>query len=169
MARDEAAKGPERQGVLIMGEASVAPSGSPAARRVRLVQRSLRFGPLRRAQRTAAPRPNQSTKGATDVRSWAGRDAQHCDENVCPRAWNPRVRAAMMEWGSARQTKGLASVSLCSATKRLMAACSSATEQKTPLLSRRRESLAKKPSTAFSQELDVGVKWKLQRGCPVHP
>ena len=45
-----------------------------------------------------------------------------------------------------------------------MAACSSTTEQKTPRLSRRRESLAKKPSTALSQELEVGVKWKVQRG-----
>ena len=24
--------------------------------------------------------------------------------------------------------------------------------------------MAKKPSTAFSQELDVGMKWKVQRG-----
>jgi hypothetical protein len=31
-------------------------------------------------------------------------------------------------------------------------------------LRRRLVSLAKNPSTAFSQEADVGVKWKLQRG-----
>jgi hypothetical protein len=31
-------------------------------------------------------------------------------------------------------------------------------------LRRRLESLAKKPSMAFSHELEVGVKWKTQRG-----
>jgi hypothetical protein len=45
-----------------------------------------------------------------------------------------------------------------------MAACSSTREWKTPFFRRRRDSFAKKPSTAFSQELDVGVKWKVQRG-----
>jgi hypothetical protein len=40
----------------------------------------------------------------------------------------------------------------------------STTELKTPCFRRRRVSLAKKPSTAFSHELDVGVKWKVQRG-----
>ena len=55
-------------------------------------------------------------------------------------------------------------IGLCSSMKRLMAAWSSAIEQKTPLCKRRRESLAHKRSTAFSQELDVGVKWKVQRG-----
>lgn len=42
-------------------------------------------------------------------------------------------------------------------------------ERKTPRLSRRLESLAKKPSTAFSQEQDVGTKWKVQRGMAVEP
>ena len=37
-------------------------------------------------------------------------------------------------------------------------------EWKTPCFRRRRVSLAKNPSTAFSQELEVGVKWKVQRG-----
>jgi hypothetical protein len=69
----------------------------------------------------------------------------------------------MMASGSARQTKGFG-LSLCSTTKRLMAACSSTREWKTPFFRRRRDSFAKKPSTAFSQELDVGVKWKVQRG-----
>ena len=32
---------------------------------------------------------------------------------------------------------------------------------------RRRVSVAKKVSTAFSQEQEVGVKWKVQRGCRV--
>ena len=40
----------------------------------------------------------------------------------------------------------------------------SAIEQKTPRLRRRRLSLAKKPSTALSQEHEVGVKWKTKRG-----
>ena len=70
----------------------------------------------------------------------------------------------MMASGSARQTNGFR-FSLCSATKRLMAACSSTTEQKTPCFRRRRESVAKKPSTAFSHDADVGVKWNVQRGC----
>lgn len=48
--------------------------------------------------------------------------------------------------------------------KRLMAACRSTTEWKAPYFSRLFVSLAKNPSTAFSQEADVGVKWKLQRG-----
>jgi hypothetical protein len=69
----------------------------------------------------------------------------------------------MMRFGSAVQTKGLGS-SLVSSMKRLMAAWRSATERNTPRLSRRLESLAKKPSTAFSQEHEVGVKWKVQRG-----
>ncbi len=55
----------------------------------------------------------------------------------------------MMASGSARQTNGLASPSLCSATKRLIAAWRSQTERKTPCLRRRRVSLAKKPSTAL--------------------
>ena len=37
-------------------------------------------------------------------------------------------------------------------------------EWKMPRLRRRFESLAKKPSTALSQEQDVGTKWKVQRG-----
>jgi hypothetical protein len=36
-------------------------------------------------------------------------------------------------------------------------------EWKTPRFTRRRVSLAKKPSTALSHEQDVGVKWKVQR------
>jgi orotate phosphoribosyltransferase len=35
-----------------------------------------------------------------------------------------------------------------------------------PRFNRRFVSLAKKPSTALSQDADVGVKWKVQRGCP---
>ena len=45
-----------------------------------------------------------------------------------------------------------------------MAAWSSTTERNTPRLRRRLVSLAKKPSTALSQEAEVGVKWKVQRG-----
>src|SRR5512144_1997264 len=64
--------------------------------------------------------------------------------------------------GLAVQKKGLGS-SLVWSMKRLMAAWRSATERNTPRLSRRLESLAKKPSTAFSQEQEVGVKWKVHR------
>ena len=45
-----------------------------------------------------------------------------------------------------------------------MAAWRSTTERKTPRFRRRLVSLAKKPSTALSQEHEVGVKWKVQRG-----
>jgi hypothetical protein len=38
-------------------------------------------------------------------------------------------------------------------------------DRKTPRLRRRRVSLAKKPSTALSQDAEVGVKWKTKRGC----
>ena len=79
-------------------------------------------------------------------------------------AWNPRFLAAMMSSGSARQMNFLASVSLCSAMNRLIAAWRSTSEWNTPCFRRRRDSLAKKPSTAFNQELDVGVKWEVQRG-----
>jgi hypothetical protein len=64
----------------------------------------------------------------------------------------------MMASGSAVQTNGLG-LALVSCRKRLMAAWRSAMPVKTPRLSRRRVSLAKKPSTALSQEVEVGVKW----------
>lgn len=38
-------------------------------------------------------------------------------------------------------------------------------ERKTPRFRMRLVSVAKKVSTAFSQEQEVGVKWKVQRGC----
>jgi len=65
--------------------------------------------------------------------------------------------------GSLVQRKGRG-FSLISARKRLMAACSETTEWKTPRLRRRLLSLANKPSTALSQDAEVGVKWKVQRG-----
>src|SRR5215472_12920582 len=68
----------------------------------------------------------------------------------------------MMASGSAVQTNGLG-LALVSCRKRLMAAWRSATPLYTPRLSRRRASLAKKPSTALSQEAEVGVKWKWNR------
>ena len=54
---------------------------------------------------------------------------------------------------------------LCSATKRLIASCRATSEGKLPRRSRCLVSLAKKVSTALSQEHEVGVKWKVQRGC----
>jgi hypothetical protein len=56
-------------------------------------------------------------------------------------------------------------VELVSARKRLIAAWRSTRERKTPRLRRRLVSLAKKPSTALSQDAEVGVKWNVQRGC----
>src|SRR5512132_1451059 len=70
--------------------------------------------------------------------------------------------------GSAVQTKGLGS-SLASSMKRLIAAWSSMIERKTPRWRRRLVSLAKKPSTALSQEQEVGVKWKTKRGWRLQP
>ena len=66
--------------------------------------------------------------------------------------------------GSAVHVKGFGSA-LVSARKRLMAAWRSTTERKTPRFKRRLDSLAKKPSTALSQEHEVGVKWKTKRSC----
>ena len=63
--------------------------------------------------------------------------------------------------GSARQANGPAPSLLRSATKLLMAACRSTTERNTPCVRRRRASVAKKPSTAFSHELKLGVKGKV--------
>jgi hypothetical protein len=45
-----------------------------------------------------------------------------------------------------------------------MAACRSAIERKTPRRMRWRVIFEKKFSTALSQEAEVGVKWKVQRG-----
>lgn len=45
-----------------------------------------------------------------------------------------------------------------------MVAWRSAIERKTPRFRRRLVSLAKKLSTAFSQEQEVGTKWKVKRG-----
>ncbi len=76
----------------------------------------------------------------------------------------------MMASGSARQANGPAPSLLRSATKLLMAACRSTTERNTSCVRRRRASVAKKPSTAFSHELKLGVKgkvgvtWKVRRG-----
>src|SRR5271170_3839793 len=50
-----------------------------------------------------------------------------------------------------------------------MAAWRSTREWKTPRCNRRRVSLAKKPSTALSQDAEVGVKWNVQRGCRASP
>src|SRR5271169_236349 len=78
--------------------------------------------------------------------------------------WCPRLTALIILLGSAVQVKGFG-LALCSMTKRLIAACKSTTDRKTPRFNRRFVSLAKKPSTALSQDADVGVKWKVQRGC----
>src|SRR5713226_4430855 len=76
----------------------------------------------------------------------------------------PRLTAASTRFGSAVQTKGFG-VELVSAMKRLIATWRSTRERKTPRLRRRLVSLAKEPSTALSQDAEVGVKWNVQRGC----
>src|SRR2546426_9110052 len=75
-----------------------------------------------------------------------------------------RLKAASTRFGSAVQTKGFG-VELVSARNRLIATWRSTRERKTPRLRRRLVSLAKKPSTALSQDAEVGVKWNAQRGC----
>jgi hypothetical protein len=75
----------------------------------------------------------------------------------------PHMTAAMILSGSAVQVKGC-DFWLCSSRKRLMAAWRSATDRKTPRFSRRFVSIGKNPSTALSQDAEVGVKWKVQRG-----
>ena len=76
-------------------------------------------------------------------------------------AWCPRLTAAMILSGSAVHVKGFG-WALVSARKRLMAAWRSTTNEK-QRFKRRLDSLAKKPSTALSQEHEVGVKWKTKR------
>src|ERR1700751_5056373 len=78
--------------------------------------------------------------------------------------WCPRLTAWIILSGSAVQLEGFGSA-LWSITHRFLAACKSATERKMPRFNLLFVSLAKKPSTALSQDADVGVKWKVQRGC----
>lgn len=61
------------------------------------------------------------------------------------------------------QIKGLAR-RLCSAMSRLIAADRATTLVKEASRSQRRESAEKKPSTAWRQEAEVEVNWKVQRG-----
>jgi len=68
----------------------------------------------------------------------------------------------MTSFGSARQTKGVG-LWLCCVTKPLLAVCRATTEWKTPRWSFLRLSSANKPSTALSQDVQVGVKRKVQR------
>src|ERR1700676_2730143 len=77
--------------------------------------------------------------------------------------WCPRAAAAMILSGLAFHRNGFGSV-LWSSTYLLMAACRSTMPTKVPRLRRRLVSTAKKPSTAFSHEALVAVKWKVTRG-----
>ena len=51
----------------------------------------------------------------------------------------------------------------------MIAAWRSTTDRKTPRFKRRLVSVAKKVSTALSQEHEVGVKWKVKRGVAGEP
>src|SRR5262245_61698405 len=77
--------------------------------------------------------------------------------------WCPRLTAAMILSGSLVQIKGFG-LALVSAMKPWIAFLSSWTERKTPRLRRRLERSANKPSTALSQDAEVGVKWRTKRG-----
>jgi len=69
----------------------------------------------------------------------------------------------MMVFADLVHVNGLGS-SLCSSMYRLIAACKSTTEWKTPRFNRCLVRVEKEFSTALSQEPDLGVKWKTQRG-----
>jgi hypothetical protein len=68
--------------------------------------------------------------------------------------WCQRLTARIILSGSAVHVKGFGSA-LCSTTKRLMASCKSTTDTKTPRFNRRWVSVAKKPSTALSQDAEA--------------
>ena len=69
----------------------------------------------------------------------------------------------LMALAVAVQTKGFGSW-FVSAMYRVIVFSRSSTDRKTPRLRLWRVSLEKKPSTALSQEHEVGVKWNVQRG-----
>src|SRR6516162_2332481 len=73
-----------------------------------------------------------------------------------PRARCPRLTAAMILSGSAVQVKGLG-CSLASRKKRLIAACSSTIERKTPRLSLCLVSLADRPRPAADRRRAFGI------------
>ena len=56
-------------------------------------------------------------------------------------------------------------IGVCLGDEAIDGGLSSRTDRNTPRLRRRRVSLAKKPSTALSQDAEVGVKWNVHRGC----
>src|SRR5260221_12428245 len=79
--------------------------------------------------------------------------------------WCPRLTARIILSGSAVHVKGFGSA-LCSTTKRLIAACKSATDRKTPRFSRLFVSLAKKPPTALGQDAEGGGEGGRPTGVP---
>ena len=81
--------------------------------------------------------------------------------------WYPRLTAAMMRSGSAVQTKGLVCVVFGEVAVDRGLEIEDGSED--AALNRRLVSLAKKPSTALSQDAEVGVKWNVQRGCRAKP
>src|SRR5580704_749365 len=87
-------------------------------------------------------------------------NVQPIDANAC----FPRLTFSMIAFGSAVQKKGFGLL-LVSARYRLMAVWRSTMPLNTPRLSRCLLNLAKNPSTALSQDADVGVKWKWNLGC----
>ena len=82
-----------------------------------------------------------------------GRNPSAVESNT----WYPRLTAAMILLGSLVQVKGFG-FALVWSRKRWMASLSSWRERNTPRLRRFLVSFAKKLSTAFSHEADVGVK-----------
>ena len=69
-----------------------------------------------------------------------------------------------MASGSAFQMKGFGLSALCSRDEAVDGGLEVDDGVEDAVLEPARESLAKKPSTALSQEQEVGVKWKVQRG-----
>src|SRR3979490_1839159 len=76
--------------------------------------------------------------------------------------WCPRLTAWIILSGSAVHVKAFGSA-LCSTTKRLIAACKSMTDRKTPRFNRLFVRLAKQPPTALRTEAEVGGDGFLDR------
>jgi hypothetical protein len=78
--------------------------------------------------------------------------------------WCPRPTARIILSGSAVHVKGFW-FGVVFGDETIDGSCKSTTDTKTPRFNRRFVSLAKKPSTALNHDAEVGVKWKVQRGC----
>jgi len=89
------------------------------------------------------------------LRKLLNADPRRSVQLIAANTFLPRLTFSMIAFGSAVQMKGLG-LSLVSARYRLMAVWRSTMPLNTPRSSRCLVNLAKKPSTALSQDADVG-------------